>query len=429
VPARSRPDSLIAVKVFDLEVSPALIEEIAQHAERDYPIEACGVVLGERDKSALVRVAAMKNVQDKYHRRDPIAFSRDGRDAFRFDDLEHMRVVERAEAEGLFEAAIYHSHCDAGAYFSPEDRAMAVQDGIEMIPGAIHVVVSVRQGKRSDMAAYRFDAERRTFDEVRIPFAEARDPLPELAMRAMEGKEAARPIRPVGGALMIRRVTQSERAKLEHLAEKVQVRIDDPVGLADLARLELGLYSPLNGFMRNIEVRSVEMSGRLFSGTPWRAPVTLNIPAKKTAVLPAVGSLIELVDHVGRPRAAMGLTEVFRSDKDNVQLAGPVYVFGGEQAVTAADVRAELLRRQAKRVLAVRPGTEERVSGIDLSEFDAVLRGSPRDERDLPLLLSGRDPWLDAAMAQNQGATHIWVDDPATARAISETLAIAPWNP
>jgi hypothetical protein len=228
---------------------------------------------------------------------------------------------------------------------------------------------------------------------------------------------------------MARRVTAPERAKLEQLAEKVHIRIEDPAVIDDLARLELGLYSPLTGFMRTVEIRSIDMSGRLLSGTPWRTPVTLEIPAKKTTVLPAIGSLIELVDHAGHPRAAMGLTEVFRVDKDHVRFAGPVYVFTGDHAMTAADLRAELLRRQAKRVLAIRPEQEERAAGIDLSTFDVVLRASPRDERDLPLLLAGRDPWLDAVMAQNQGATHIWVEDPALLRAIGETLAITPWNP
>lgn len=417
------------MKVFDLEVSPALIEEITLHAERDYPIEACGVGLGARERHGIARVVAMKNVQDKYHARDPVAFARDGRDAFRFDDLEHMRLIERAESEGLSELAIYHSHCDAGAYFSPEDRAMAVQDGLEMIPGAVHFVVSVREGKRSDMAAYRFDVARQTFDEVRIPVAEPRDLLPELAMRAMEGKEAARPIRPVGGALMCRRVTEVEHAKLEQLSEKIHIRIDDQKVLDDLSRLELGLLSPLVGFMRTVEVRSIEMSGRLLSGTPWRAPVTLEIPAKKTAVLPPTGALIELVDHRGHALASMGLAEVFRLDKDSVRLAGPVYAFSGEHAMTAPDLRAELLRRQAKRVLAIPASQPAPPSGIDLSEFDVVLTASPGDERELPLLLSGRDPWLDAVMAQNQGATHIWVADAALGRAIGETLAIVPWNP
>src|SRR5689334_23585368 len=128
------------MRVLDVELPEVLIDQIASHAERDYPIEACGVLFG--NDAALVRVVPMKNVQDKYHARDPVRFTRDGRDAFRFDELEHMRVIEAGEADGLAERAIYHSHCEAGAYFSPEDRAAAVQGGLEMIPGAIHIVVS-----------------------------------------------------------------------------------------------------------------------------------------------------------------------------------------------------------------------------------------------------------------------------------------------
>ena len=45
------------------------------------------------------------------------------------------------------------------------------------------------------------------------------------------------------------------------------------------------------------------------------------------------------------------------------------------------------------------------------------------------LVLAGRDPWLDAVMAQNQGATHILVEDAPTARSIEDTLGIVPWRP
>jgi proteasome lid subunit RPN8/RPN11 len=417
------------VQVFDLELPQKLIDEIALHAEREYPIEACGIGLGPNDRRELTRVVAMKNVQDKYHARDPIAFPREGRDAFRFDDLEHMRVLDRAASESLEELVIYHSHCDAGAYFSPEDRAMAVQDGIELIPGAIHVVVSVRQGKRADMAAFRFDATRKTFDEARLPIFDGRDVVPELSLRAMEGREAARPIRPVGGAMLARRVTHGEREKLHQLAEKVQVRLDSPVALQDLRRFELGLLSPLTGFSRTVEVRAIEQSGRLLSGTPWRTPVTLDIIAKKSVVLPVSGALIELIDPDGRARAAMGLTEIARLDKETVRLAGPVYVYGGEDGTTAADLRADLLRRQAKRVLAVCPAQEAESGAIPIESFDVVLRASPQNENELPFLLAGRDPWLDAVLAQNQGATHIWTENAALARAIEETLAIVPWSP
>jgi proteasome lid subunit RPN8/RPN11 len=423
---------VLDVKVFDVELAQSIIQEIASHAERDFPVEACGVVLGRSNASELTRVVPMRNMQDRYHARDPEAFPRTGRDAFRLDELERMRVLEQGEAEGLVERILYHSHCDAGAYFSPEDRAMAVQQGIEMMPGAIHLVVSVRAGRRADMAAFKYDAHRGAFDEVRIPLKDAAL-LPDIELRAMEGKEAARPIRPCGAVLAPRRVTREERARLLNVADRVQVRIDHEESIRDLRRLELGLLSPLSGFSRSVESRAIEQSGRLLSGTPWRTPVLLEISAKKSTVLPPQGALVELVDPLNQPLATMGLTEVLRVGKDSVRLAGPVYVYESEGIRDAAETRAELLRRGMRRILAVGPVFADRLrsADLDLTGFDGILTVPPLPARDdvLELLFPGRDPWLDAVMAQNQGATHIWVEDAVLARTIEDTLAIAPWRP
>jgi proteasome lid subunit RPN8/RPN11 len=419
------------MRVFDVEIEAATVDQIAAHGERDYPIEACGLVFGQSDDPRLSRVVPMKNVQDKYHRLDPEAFPRDGRDAFRLDELERLRVLDDSRAKGLVERILYHSHCDAGAYFSPEDRAMAVQQGVEMMPGVVHVVVSIRRGRRADMAAFRFDPARGVFEEKRIAIDAGQQVIPELELRMMEGREAARPIRPVGGVLAPRRVTAEERLELGRHAEKVQIRLDDKRALDDLRRLELGLLSPLSGFARVVEERSIEQSGRLLSGTPWRTPVLLEIQARKSAILPPPGSLVELLDAEGKPSAAIGLSEVVRSGKELVRLAGPVYVYESKGIRDAAEVRAELLRRGMRRVLAIGRQFEERVkSGADMSEFDGVL--TPFDvaiDNRLELPLVDRDPWLDAVIAQNLGATHIWVEDGGLARIIEESLAIAPWQP
>lgn len=433
------------MRAFDVDFEPSILEQIAAHAEHDYPIEACGIGLGRAGDPHLARVVPLRNVQDRYHALDPDAFPRDGRDAFRIDELERMRMLEAVEAEGLIERVLYHSHCDAGAYFSPEDRAMAVVQGIELMPNVVHVVVSVRNGRRADLAAFRFNAATHRFDEVRLTVGRSdlvgrreladgdgrADPaagrlldleLPSLELRAMEGREAARPIRPFGGHLMARRVTSAEKERLLQLAEKGQIRIDREESIRDLRCFELGLYSPLAGFLRSVETRSIEQSGRLLSGTPWRSPVVLEIAVKKSVPLLATGSLVELVDRDGAPLAAMGLVEVARGVKDAVRLAGPVYVFDSGAGPDAADSRAELLRRGAKSVLAVRPTSTatdaealEAVKGI----FDQIIHPP----------FGGRDLWLDAVIAQNLGATHIWIEDAGFARVIQDTLAIVPWRP
>jgi [CysO sulfur-carrier protein]-S-L-cysteine hydrolase len=391
------------MSVHGLLIDARILTAIAEHAERDYPVEACGVVLGGPDDGALARVVPLKNTQDRYHQRDPIAFPRTGKDAFRLDELERMRMLDDASSEGLVERILYHSHCDAGAYFSPEDRAMAVQDGQELMPGVVHVVISVRGGVRKDAAAFRWDGS--GFVEARI------DPLllglsspgalPDLSMRRLEGREASRPIRPVGGFLGPRRVTELEASAIAAIVE-AKVTIDERA-IGDLIAFGLGLYSPIEGFFREAEIRSLEMRGRLISGEVWRDPVTLIIPKAQFPKNVAAGAVIELVAKDGAAIGALALVEA-RPLKDRVGLAGPVYVYPRPHGTDAAESRAQLLRIGATKVLAVAGPLD----GLDLDGFDAFLSATPLPGRTVfPWISHDRSPWLTAVMAQNQGATHL----------------------
>lgn len=409
-------------KVFDLEITDPIVEAIIAHAERDYPNEACGVVLGTAQK--LVRVTPLANEQDKYHQHDPKAFPRTAKHAFRMNELERMRVLDAASEEGLDERIIYHSHCDVGAYFSPEDRAMAVQDGIELSPGVVHLVVSVRDGAKADLAAYRYDKERRTFEEHRLGPPSVG--LPDLSRRAMEGKEAARPLPPVGGALTARRIDREEAQRLLPLAEGRRVTIRDEEALQDLRCFAGGHLSPLDGFMRRAEVRSVLELGRLPAGTPWRTPVVLSVTKKSLSFALSSGAIVELVDTAGETLALMAVGDVAES-KGRVELGGPVFVVGRSED-DAAESRARILRAGAKRILAVPPRRADVASNLDLSAFDLVMSAGPVEGADaIPLTTTSRSPWLMAAMAQNQGATHVWIEEAGARRIIADSLAIQAW--
>jgi proteasome lid subunit RPN8/RPN11 len=61
---------------------------------------------------------------------------------------------------------IYHSHVDAGAYFSETDRGNAMVDGTPAYPTATYVVVGVTQGRASEVRAHRWSAEQGEFVEV-----------------------------------------------------------------------------------------------------------------------------------------------------------------------------------------------------------------------------------------------------------------------
>jgi hypothetical protein len=63
---------------------------------------------------------------------------------------------------------IYHSHVDAGAYFSPTDRQQALIGGEPTYPGATYLVTSVMGGQVDAVAGFRWNEREREFARVEI---------------------------------------------------------------------------------------------------------------------------------------------------------------------------------------------------------------------------------------------------------------------
>src|SRR5487761_1818024 len=80
----------------------------------------------------------------------------------------------------------------------------------------------------------------------------------------------------------------------------------DERSLGDLELLLSGALAPLTGFMGSADVAALAERGTLADGTPWPAPVTLNVPAQ--AVPADTGQLI-LQDPEGAPLAMIRITE------------------------------------------------------------------------------------------------------------------------
>ncbi len=76
--------------------------------------------------------------------------------------------------------------------------------------------------------------------------------------------------------------------------------------LGDLELLLTGAFAPLTGFMSGADVASVAERGTLADGTPWPAPVTLDVPAE--ALPPDAGQAL-LNDPEGTPLAVLDITE------------------------------------------------------------------------------------------------------------------------
>jgi len=141
-------------------VTPDEQAEIRRHAEADYPSECCGIILvrGSSERHLM----RCRNLQDALHQDDPVAHPRDSRTAYYIDPADLLRA-SRYEREGYRVAVIYHSHCDAGAYFSQTDKRNALFGGEPAYPDATYVVVSVGRGRVIAGGAFRWDAARRDF--------------------------------------------------------------------------------------------------------------------------------------------------------------------------------------------------------------------------------------------------------------------------
>jgi proteasome lid subunit RPN8/RPN11 len=141
------------------------------HAEADYPSECCGVLLIRGGAHPDRLLLPCRNVQDELHAKDPGRHPRDARTAY-FIDPKDLLAIGRRESQGYGLAVIYHSHIDAGAYFSATDRQNALINGEPTYPEATYVVLSVVDGKVVDSAAFAWRPEQR--DYVAVEFAPPR---------------------------------------------------------------------------------------------------------------------------------------------------------------------------------------------------------------------------------------------------------------
>jgi [CysO sulfur-carrier protein]-S-L-cysteine hydrolase len=140
---------------------------IKAQAEREYPNECCGFVIGSE---AMEEVRPIANIQDEKHAADPVKYQRDARTAYLMDPRAQLAVLNEVDRRGLTLKAVYHSHPDHDAYFSPTDRrqACAFDPDEPDYPETAYVVLSIRAGKFNRVAAFVWDAGARDFVETQM---------------------------------------------------------------------------------------------------------------------------------------------------------------------------------------------------------------------------------------------------------------------
>lgn len=137
--------------------------DMVAHAEAAYPDECCGAMLGEAAASGkrVTTALPLENAHEGPRRT---------RYELRPEDL--LRAEREARERGLRVIGIYHSHPDAGAYFSETDLKNSC-------PWYSFVVLSVKSGRFDHAKSWLPD-----YDQTRAeqePLTYAQSPYPDAA--------------------------------------------------------------------------------------------------------------------------------------------------------------------------------------------------------------------------------------------------------
>ena len=114
-----------------LRIRRDVYDQIVEHARRDHPDEACGIVAGRAGSDKPVRFVPMVNAE-----RSPTFF--------RFDSSEQLLVWRQLDERGEVPVVIYHSHTATPAYPSRTDIGLATE------PEAHYVLVSTAESGREE---------------------------------------------------------------------------------------------------------------------------------------------------------------------------------------------------------------------------------------------------------------------------------------
>jgi len=128
-------------RIYKLAIPRGIAQGIVEHVEREYPIEACGALLGrvEGGTAFVEKAVPLKNVLGSST-------------AFWFDDRDWMRTIMDARREGLEYIGLYHSHAREQPLPSLADRHRMIE-----CPGEVWLIIAYRPGSEPRFAAYRID--------------------------------------------------------------------------------------------------------------------------------------------------------------------------------------------------------------------------------------------------------------------------------
>src|ERR1700733_12913971 len=134
----------------NLVIPKTLLDRVYAEARAAYARdeESCGLLVGNAEEPlALDGIVPLENRANKLHAKDPESYPRTGRMYFDINPLVFARELREGEAARRPVKVLYHSHLDAGAYFSETDAATATMGGDEPAYDLAYLVTSIYAGE------------------------------------------------------------------------------------------------------------------------------------------------------------------------------------------------------------------------------------------------------------------------------------------
>ena len=120
-------------------------------------------------------------------------------------------------------------------------------------------------------------------------------------------------VSPHGGTLINRKLTPDEGEDFLERAESLASIRLDPRQASDLEMISIGAFSPLQGFMAQVDYEEVVSSMHLVSGEAWSIPITLSVDGE-TAKSISDGAEVALRNEDGRLKGSMIVEEKYTYD-------------------------------------------------------------------------------------------------------------------
>jgi proteasome lid subunit RPN8/RPN11 len=133
-------------------VKRSAYDALSTHGQKDYPHEACGVLLGRSSGAALDILEAVACANANAER---------AADRYLIEPQDQLRVEKDARSRGLEVVGYYHSHPDHPSQASATDLAQSWE-------GVLYLILAVKQGQVESLQGWWKNFGQTVFAETKV---------------------------------------------------------------------------------------------------------------------------------------------------------------------------------------------------------------------------------------------------------------------